>query len=124
MKVWSFLCLARLTFELRVDAKLSVVVGTPHVNFCKVSDFSSFKLLASVETSCVVGRLVCKSIRGDEAISYFEIVSGRPFLRIIVLKLRFVYERLFILGVCDFLNVSPRFIELALKVVFVTHFLR
>ncbi len=107
MKVWSFLCLARLTFELRVDAKLSVVVRTPHVNFCKVSNFSNLKLLASAETSCVVGRLVCKSIRGDEAISYFEIVSGRPFLRIIVLKLRFVYERLFILGVCDFLNVSP-----------------
>lgn len=104
---WSFLCLARLTFELRVDAKLSVVVGTPHVHFCKVSNFRSLKLLASLETSCIVGRLVCKSIRGDEAINYFEIVIGRPFLWIIVFKLRFVFERLFILGVCDFLKVSP-----------------
>lgn len=123
MKVWSFLCLARLTFELRVNPKLSVVVGTPNVNFCKVSDFSSLKLLATLETSCVVGRLVCKSIRSDKTISYFEIVRRRPYLRIIVLKLRFVCERLFILGVCDFLNFCPLFIELALKGVFVTHFL-
>ena len=107
VKIWSFLCLARLRFELRVDAKLSVVVRTPHVNFCKVSNFSSLELLASVETTCVVGRLVCKGILGDEAISYFDIVGGRPFLRIIVFKLRLVYERLFILGVCDFLSVRP-----------------